>query len=169
MRRRASRPAVRCHRSGSALAGVENEGAIWYNHNRLLQAWEGKHNVTDMEVGYGEVPSHELPAEMLTFVQTKVDSFVKWDLLRFLKENPHSADTPSGLARCVGRQPEVVGPELEKMADDGLVQRRDVGGLAVYSLTQEPATRDLIWRFLEKCEDRRFRLRVVFHVARNVR
>lgn len=123
--------------------------------------------MADTDVGYGGVTSHELPADMLSFVTTKLDSFVKWDVLRFLMDNPHAADTAAGLARCVGRQPEVVGPELEEMAEDGLLRMREVGGLTVFTLTQESATRDLIWRFLEKCEDRRFRLRVVFHVARS--
>lgn len=130
---------------------------------------EGEHTVTDMEVGYGEFSSHELPPEMLAFVQTKIDSFIKWDVLRFLKDNPQAADTSVGLAQCVGRQPEVVSPELEEMAEDGLLRARDVGGMTVYSLTQDEATRDLISRFLDGCEDRRFRLRVVFHVARNAR
>ncbi len=106
---------------------------------------------------------------MLEFVQTKLDSFVKWDVLRFLKENPHTADTPLGLARCVGRKADVVGPRLEEMAEDGLLQVRDVGEMRVYSLTENPRNSDLINRFLRSCEDRRFRLRAIFHVARNMR
>ncbi len=106
---------------------------------------------------------------MLDFVQTKLDSFVKWDVLRFLKENPHTADTPVGLAQCVGRKPDVVGPRLEEMVEDGLLRVREVGGLRVYSLTEDPAAADLINRFLCCCEERRFRLRAIFHVARNMR
>lgn len=119
--------------------------------------------------GFMDAVSEELPAEMLSFVHDKLDSFVKWDILRFLKQNPHAADTQAGLALYVGRRPEVVAPQLQEMADDGLLQVRSVGDMPVYTLTEDPATRDLVTRFLESCEDRRFRLRVVYHVARCMR
>ncbi|MGI6208550.1 MAG: hypothetical protein ACOYEW_10090 [Anaerolineae bacterium] len=121
------------------------------------------------EEGFMGTVSDELPAEMLSFVLYKVDSFIKWDVLRFLKENPHTADTPVGLALYVGRKPEVVAPRLQEMAEDGLLEVHHVGDMPVYSLTQDPETVDLVNRFLEGCKDRRFRLRVVYHVARCMR
>jgi len=133
----------------------------------LRGEWSGA--MRDYDEGYLGTASQELPPDMLAFVRGKMDSFVKWDVLRFLKENPNAADTEAGLALYVGRKPEVVGPQLEEMAEAGLLQVRQVGDMTVYSLTPDQATRDLITRFLDNCEDRRFRLRVIYHVARSMR
>lgn len=58
---------------------------------------------------------------LLDFVKTKVDSFIKWDLLRFLYENPHTADTVENIARYVGRNVATVKPELEDLVEYGLM------------------------------------------------
>ena len=49
---------------------------------------------------------------LLDFVKTKVNSFVKWDLVRFFHENPHTADTVENIAKYAGRNVAAVEPEL---------------------------------------------------------
>ncbi len=113
--------------------------------------------------------SEDLPPDMLAFIVDKMNSFVKWDVVRFLKENPNVADTYAGLARYVGRKPEAIEAPLEEMAADGLLEVRTVEKLRVFSLTRDQEARDLIERFMDACGERRFRLRAVYHVAKGMR
>ncbi|MHB0876234.1 MAG: hypothetical protein ACYC5O_09340 [Anaerolineae bacterium] len=110
----------------------------------------------------------ELPEDLLGFVLGRVNSFVKWDVLRFLKENAGVADTYAGIARYVGRSPEVVASQLQEMAADGLLSVRLLNGQELYSLTDDTRTLDLIDRFHRGCHNRQFRLRVVYHVAKSM-
>ena len=118
--------------------------------------------------GFVDSLPEELPEDLLGFVAVRVNSFVKWDILRFLKENVGVADTYAGIARYVGRSPEVVEPQLQEMAVQGLVSVRDLDGQALYSLTDDSGTLDLIDRFHRGCLNRKFRLRVVYHVAKSM-
>jgi hypothetical protein len=52
----------------------------------------------------------------LEFLKTKVNSFVKWDLVRFFPTTP-SPPTPSNIARYAGR--DVTVKEDLALADDG--------------------------------------------------
>ncbi|NIV33844.1 MAG: hypothetical protein GWN58_31675, partial [Anaerolineae bacterium] len=36
---------------------------------------------------------NDMDPPLLELVKTKVNSFIKWDLVRFLRENPNTADT----------------------------------------------------------------------------
>jgi hypothetical protein len=110
----------------------------------------------------------ELPDDLLGFILGRVNSFVKWDILRFLKENAGVADTYAGIARYVGRSPEVVESQLQEMAKDGLLTVRSLNGQALFSLTDDAHTLDLIDRFHRGCLNRQFRLRVVYHVAKSM-
>ena len=49
----------------------------------------------------------DMDAQLLDFLKTKVNSFVKWDLVRFFHENPNTADTPDNVARYAGRDPAI--------------------------------------------------------------
>jgi len=118
--------------------------------------------------GFVDSLPDELPEDLLNFVLSRVNSFVKWDILRFLKENVGVADTYAGIARYVGRSPEVVQSQLQEMAADGLLSVRVLNGQELYSLTEDPASLDLIDRFHRGCLDRQFRLRVVYHVAKSM-
>ena len=56
---------------------------------------------------------------LLDFVKNKVNSFIKWDLVRFFHENPHTADTVENIAKYAGRNVTAVEPELEELVDSG--------------------------------------------------
>ena len=45
---------------------------------------------------------------LLDFVKTKVNSFVKWDLVRFFHENPHTADTVDNIAKYADTGAEII-------------------------------------------------------------
>jgi len=45
----------------------------------------------------------DMDPTLLDFVKQKVNSFIKWDLVRFFYENPHTADTVENIAKYAGR------------------------------------------------------------------
>ena len=106
---------------------------------------------------------------LLEFIKHKVNSFVKWDLVRFFYDNPNTADSAENIARYAGRSVEAVRPELEEMVESGLMEKRMLGQTPVYVLSEDPDMLSLIDRFITACEDRHFRVKAVYHIIRNMR
>ena len=69
----------------------------------------------------------EMDPVMLDFVKTKVNSFIKWDLVRFFHENPHTADTVDNIAKYAGRNVDAVEPELEELVESGIMKKTELG------------------------------------------
>ena len=61
-------------------------------------------------------PSVEMSPQWQEFIGKKVNSFIKWDLIRFFHDNPHIQDTAENIAGYVGRDTKTIIREL-----DGLV------------------------------------------------
>ena len=74
---------------------------------------------------------------LLNFVKTKVNSFIKWDLVRFFYENPHTADTVENIAKYAGRNAMAVKPELEDLVDSGIMQKQLLNDIPIYSLSPD--------------------------------
>ena len=111
----------------------------------------------------------DMDPRLLDFVKTKVNSFIKWDLIRFFYENPNTADSADNIARYAGRNVAAVEPELEELVDSGVMEKRSMDDLAVYSLAADEETRKLIDGFILACEDRHFRVKAVYHIIRGMR
>ena len=112
---------------------------------------------------------NDMDPPLLDLVKTKVNSFIKWDLVRFLRENPNTADTAENIAKYVGRNAATVEPELRELVDSDIMEVKSVDGMQVYSLTTEDSTRELLDRFITACEDRPFRVKVIYHIVRGMR
>ena len=112
---------------------------------------------------------NDMAPELLDFVKSKVNSFIKWDLVRFFHENPHTIDTAAGIARYIGRSAAVVKPELEELVKSGVMSIHFSGEIPSYSLSEDEAMRELIERFISPCEDRHFRVKAVYHIIRQMR
>ena len=106
---------------------------------------------------------------LLDFVKTKVNSFVKWDLVRFFHENPHTADTVDNIAKYAGRNVAAVEPELNELVASGIMQETTLGDTSIYSLVSDEEMRNLVDRFITACEDRHFRVKAVYHIIRGMR
>jgi hypothetical protein len=109
---------------------------------------------------------NDMDPRLLDFIKTKVNSFIKWDLVRFFYENPTTADTAENIARYAGRDASAVRPELEELVKSGVVQRRIVNDTDIYSLVEDADLRLLISQFVLACEDRHFRVKAVYHIIR---
>jgi len=111
----------------------------------------------------------DMDPALLDFVKTKVNSFVKWDLVRFFHENPHTADTVENIAKYAGRNVTAVGPELEELVESGIMKKSMLGDTAVYSLETDEEMHILVDKFILACEDRHFRVKAVYHIIRGMR
>jgi len=112
---------------------------------------------------------NDMDPQLLDLVKTKVNSFIKWDLVRFLRDNPHTADSAENIAKYIGRNAATVEPELRELVESGLMEIRSVEGIPVYTLTADLDTRGLIDEFITACEDRHFRVKVIYHIVRGMR
>jgi len=106
---------------------------------------------------------------LLDFLQKKVNSFVKWDLVRFFHDNPHAADTAENIARYTGRDVRTIEDELAGLVEAGVLQQREVSAVKVYTLASDQAMREIINRFVQACDDRQFRVKAIYHVIRGMR
>lgn len=111
----------------------------------------------------------DIDPELLDFLRTRVNSFVKWDLIRFFGENPHTTDTAENIARYAGRNVEAVQAALRELAAQGVLTESRLGEMTVYSLASNPETRRLVRRFLEATNDRQFRVKAIYHIIRGMR
>lgn len=112
---------------------------------------------------------NDMDPSLLSFVQTKVTSFIKWDLMRFLHENPHTLDSAANIARYTGRNINDVRPELDELVETKVLRKRQLDDMAVYSLSPDEKTRRLLQEFVTACQDRSFRLKAVYHIIKNMR
>jgi hypothetical protein len=110
----------------------------------------------------------DMDPDLLAFLRTKVNSFVKWDLIHFFYENIHATDTADNIARYTGRNVETTRAELVELAARGVLAENRLGDMVVYSLSNDPRLRDLIRRFIEASDDRQFRVKAIYHIIRGM-
>ena len=111
----------------------------------------------------------DMDPTLLDFVKKKVNSFIKWDLVRFFYENPHTTDTVENIAKYAGRNTAAVQSELEELVESGVMKMQLVDDLTVYSLASDEEMHQLIEEFILACEDRHFRVKAVYHIIRSMR
>ena len=111
----------------------------------------------------------DMDPTLLDFVKTKVNSFIKWDLVRFFYENPHTADTVENIAKYAGRNTDAVKPELEDLVESGIMDKKLLDGIPIYTLAEDETMRSLVNQFILACEDRHFRVKAVYHIIRGMR
>ncbi len=111
----------------------------------------------------------DMDDQLLDFLKNQVNSFVKWDLIRFFHENPHTADTAENVARYAGRDPVAIEQELAELAESGVLNREKLGEMTVYSLAIDHEMRELIDQFVQACDDRQFRVKAIYHIIRGMR
>jgi hypothetical protein len=110
----------------------------------------------------------DVDPRMRDLLTTRLTSFIKWDVLRFFHENPQTTETAERIADEIGRHVDVVEPELIQLARHSLLEMETLTGLRVYTLSDDPDTRQLIHEFFTACNDRRFRLKAVYHVIQQL-
>lgn len=112
---------------------------------------------------------NDMDPALLDLVKSTINSFIKWDLVRFFHENPNTADSSENIARYVGRNVHSVEPELNELVAAGVMEKHVLNEVPVYLLTTNADERQLIERFIQACEDRHFRVKAVYHIIRGMR
>jgi hypothetical protein len=110
------------------------------------------------------VMNADIPTRWKQFLRNKVNSFIKWDLVRFFHDNPHTADTAENIAQVVGRDVTTVRRELDGLAKSGVLRKEAVSSQRIYRLSDEDSTRKIIREFVDACHDREFRVKAINHV-----
>lgn len=113
-------------------------------------------------------PAADIDPHLLAFLRTRVNSFIKWDLVRFFHENVNTVDTAENIARYTGRDVSAIAPALQELVEANVLNKQDVSGITVYTLTSDEATRALIQRFILACEDRQFRVKAMYYMIRGM-
>ena len=111
----------------------------------------------------------DMAPQLLEFLKHKVNTFVKWDLVRFFHENPNTTDTAENIARYAGRDVGTIEVEMDELVGAGVLRRQRIGDLTVYSLIDNPTMRALVDRFIMACDDRQFRVKAIYHIIRGMR
>jgi hypothetical protein len=111
----------------------------------------------------------DMDPEVLEFLKTTVNSFIKWDLVIFFFENPHTTDTIDNIARYIGRDAAVINSDLEDLVRSGVLEQHSTGNLTVYSLTKDAQVREKIKHFVSASDDRQFRVKAIYHLIRGTR
>jgi hypothetical protein len=108
----------------------------------------------------------DLEPALLDFIKTHLNSFIKWDLLRLFNKNRDIVDTAENIAKYTGRTVAVTEQELEDLVESGLIVKRGLDGVSIYSLGSDETTWASIRNFVSACEDRDIRIKVVYHIVR---
>lgn len=111
----------------------------------------------------------DMDPNLLEFLRTKVNSFVKWDLVHFFHGNPHTTDTAENIARYAGRSVEMIRTSLTELVQDGVLEESQLGGMTVYSLASDSHVREMLEQFVKASDDRQFRVKAIYHIIRETR
>ncbi len=111
----------------------------------------------------------DMDPEVLEFLKTTVNSFVKWDLVIFFYDNPHTTDTADSIARYIGRDANVIQDDLADLVRSGVLEVHTTGNMTVYSLTKDPQVRERIKHFVSASDDRQFRVKAIYHLIRGMK
>ncbi|MGJ3237674.1 MAG: hypothetical protein ACFE0Q_03110 [Anaerolineae bacterium] len=106
----------------------------------------------------------DMDASWQKFLLHKVNSFIKWDLVRFFHDNPHTVDTVESIATVVGRDAKTIRQELDGLVKAEVLVKKVVSGQSVYRLSNDSDTRELIREFVAACHDREFRMQAINHM-----
>ncbi len=111
----------------------------------------------------------DMDPEILQFLKTTVNSFVKWDLVIFFYDNPHTTDTIDNIARYIGRDAVVIQDDMTDLVRSGVLEAHTTANLTVYSLTNDTQIRERIKHFVSASDDRQFRIKAIYHLVRGMK
>jgi predicted transcriptional regulator len=111
----------------------------------------------------------EMDVNWSTFIQTKVNTFTKWDLVRFFHDNPHTKDTADNIAGSIGRDVAPVLASLDELVRTGILDSETRKTQIIYRLSTKKDTRQTITEFIKACHNREFRVKAIHTVLQSKR
>lgn len=110
----------------------------------------------------------DMSATWEKFLREQVNSFIKWDLVRFFHDNPHTADTAENIAGFIGRDTRTVQRELDGLVKVGILAAQRAGEMLIYRFSADNETRYLVKEFVALCHNRDFRVKAIQHVIKGM-
>lgn len=103
------------------------------------------------------------------FLTQKVNSFIKWDLVRFFHDNPYTAETADNISGFIARDPKATLRELDDLVRAGILASEEVNNLVIYRFSDSHDVRQLIAEFMAACKERSFRVSAINAVIQGMR
>jgi hypothetical protein len=110
------------------------------------------------------VSSPDMDRVWETFLRYRVNSFIKWDLVRFFYDNPHTEDTAENIANTIGRDVRTVQRELDGLVSADVLDANNLSGGRIYRYSNNVESRRLVADFMRACHNREFRVKAIQHV-----
>ena len=106
------------------------------------------------------------------FIETYVNSFVKWEVVQFYYDHPNKWFELDALAATLNRPVKILKKEMQELHDLGFLQQEKKGKTLSYRflLAHTPEGKileQILERFITICQDREGRLRVVYKLLKN--
>ena len=107
----------------------------------------------------------DIPEDIRSFLDEVVDSFVMWDLLIFCSKKTSDINTPSQIAKLLGRPAEELQKPVQKLEKLGLIQlEKGANKEVVCRLARASAKFPLLERFWTYNENQENRLRILSYL-----
>ena len=110
-----------------------------------------------------------IPQTVSEFVDTHLDSFLKWELLRFFYNNDHVADTASQIANQLKRNVRVVRSALQSLVQTGIIHRVHFEDIEIYTLTEDENLRQKLNQLMQTSQQRHAYLQIMYAIMRRIR
>ena len=114
-----------------------------------------------------------LDEAMEKFMHRFVNSFIKWELVNYFHDHPHTPCKTADLAKTLNRPLDPVKRELKDLQAEGLIRELKTGKKIEYTYDlaadnpQHRQLSDLLNQFIHLCRTREGRLRVIYKILKN--
>ncbi len=108
-----------------------------------------------------EITNPQMDGKWSSLIRTKINSFTKWDLVRFFHDNPHTRDTAENIAGFLGRDPQAVKIELSELVRAKVLESDESSEGTIFRLSSKKEVRQIISEFIYACHNRDFRMQVI--------
>ncbi len=111
--------------------------------------------------------------EIEEFLQRHVNSFIKWEIIRFFHANPETGFTLNELSKIFSRTLKQLRPNIRELSEGGLIKQQKQDGNTVFSFDlsdadlKEKNMKKLVNDFVNLCQTRQGRLRVIYKMLKD--
>ena len=111
--------------------------------------------------------------EIEGFLHRHVNSFVKWEIIRFFHANPRAGFTLGELSKIFSRTLKQLKMDIRELSEGGLIKQQKQEGTTVFrcdlsdSDPKEKKMKTLMDNFITLCQTRPGRLRVIYKMLKN--
>ncbi len=110
----------------------------------------------------------EVEEEIKTFIENSINTFIKWDVIKFFGNNPATYDTAENIARNIGREEKLVKIEIETLARCGLLEETKGKDRLIYTFSSNSDKREIVNKFLNYGQTREGRAKILYHILKRL-